>query len=226
MIVGLVRLYQVKKQFWHSLKRCESWNDNWGRMVFGAWNLPCVHQDNWDGWWRGATKEEPTHSKDCFIPEFPLDKLREWGRGWGTGEGRSWVCWCLLPKKLTGGSRWWLWTWIPDPSSLSQPCNRLMTHWEPFNHFHSFPNNFFSFSFRNQCWVSPISMGHVELETNWRSPSKQHDGCQMSAWGSHFHFTGILLARDLSWLSSNFRVHRPLLESCSDSWWVRRPWVS
>ena len=26
-------------------------------------------------------KEEPTHSKDCFIPEFPLDKLREWGRG-------------------------------------------------------------------------------------------------------------------------------------------------
>ena len=66
MIVGLVRLYQVKKQFWHSLKRCESWNDNWGRMVFGAWNLPWVHQDNWDGWWRGATKEEPTHSKDCF----------------------------------------------------------------------------------------------------------------------------------------------------------------
>ena len=158
MIVGLVRLYQVKKQFWHSLKRCESWNDNWGRMVFGAWNLPCVHQDNWEGWWRGATKEEPTHSKDCFILEFPLDKLREWGRGWGTGEGRSWACWCFLPEKLIGGWRWWLWTWIPDPSSLSQPCNRLMTHWEPFNHFHSFLHNFFFFFF---IWKPMVSLPYL-----------------------------------------------------------------
>lgn len=76
MIVGLVRLYQVKKQFWHSLKQCESCNDNWSWMIFGAWNLCWVHQDEWEGWgWWGTQRGNPRIQKtQCFIPEFLLGK--------------------------------------------------------------------------------------------------------------------------------------------------------
>lgn len=84
-----------------------------------------------------------------------IKKLREWGREWGTGEGRGRACWCLSPEKLIVGSKQWLWTWIPDASSLSQPCNRLMTHWEPFIHFYFFPPT--TSSFRKQWWISPPS---------------------------------------------------------------------
>lgn len=52
---------------------------------------------------------------------------------WGEGLG------LLMPftKELIVSSGQWLWTWIPDTSSLSQPCPRLMTSWELLIHFYS-----------------------------------------------------------------------------------------
>lgn len=66
-----------------------------------------------------------------------------------------------LTKELIVSSRQWLWTWIPDTSSLSQPCPRLMTYWKPFIYLYSFlPDSSFG---RKQGWVSPS----LRLTMSW-----------------------------------------------------------
>lgn len=132
----------------------------WQLELDGIWCMKSSLRS--PGWLRslGRCKGGNPHIQktECFIREFLLDEetVHVTGEGYRRGEGLG----LLMPltKELIVGPGQWLWTWIPDTSSLSQPCPRLMTSWELFIHFDTALPTSSSFE-REQGWVSPQLQG-------------------------------------------------------------------